>query len=635
MSIFQATSARIRGSLALAALAVATIAGSAPAARAEIAPKARPVIEGFIEAVGGRAAVDSIRSTRSKEKIHAFSLSGETVSFTRAPDHRASVTTLGPIRVLDGYDGTTGWRVDPSGKLAVLDGKDLETAKASAYFDNDQWLRPDQAGGAIAFTGDVTDSTGNYAVLEVTPPVGRSRTLWFDRKTGLLARVVAKQDQQVVTSTLSDYRAVDGRKFAFHTVSQVTGMPANDITVQVDSLWVNETIPDAFFSPPPEEKEQTVWLRSPGVATLPFTYRGRHVWLRASVNGKPPADFIFDTGASITVLDSAYAAGIGVNTEGQMQAQGAGASGGAAFATLEAVRVEGPDGDGVELHDRKIAVLSVNPILAPFFWRECAGILGYDFITQFVTTVNFDDTTLTLHDPASFEYEGTGKALPFQLAGTMPTVPFTLDDTWKGLARVDVGSSSTIDLHSPFVKANDIADKVGKTIEVTGGGFGGTFTNRLARVKKMEIGPFSWNDPLISLSSATTGALASEDYAGNIGNHLLERFVCTFDYEHRILYLEPGKRFGERDQFSRAGVQLVKSKGVVSAQQVLPDSPAAKAGLKEGDQVLAIDGRPIAQWHYEEVRRLLEEGKVGRQVTFEIKRDGKTKKLKFKLRELI
>jgi hypothetical protein len=633
MSLSQAPFARARGSLVLAALVLFTVAGSAAVARAEIAPKARPVIERFIQAVGGRAAVDSIRSTRSKEEVHAFGLSGQTVSFTRAPDHRASVTSLGPIRVLDGYDGETGWRVDPSGKLAILDGKDLESAQGSAYFDNDQWLRPDQTGGSIAFTGDTTDSTGAYTVLEVTPPVGRPRTLWFDRNTGLLARVVAKQDQQVVTSTLSDYREVAGRKFAFHTVSQVTGMPANDITVQVDSLWVNEIVPDAFFSPPPEEDNRTRWLKSPGVATLPFQYRGRHVWLRASVNGKPPADFIFDTGASLTVLDSTYAAGIGVATEGKMQAQGAGASGGAAFATLESVRVEGPNGDGVELRDRKIAVLSVNSILAPFFWRDCAGILGYDFITQFVTTVNFDDSTLTLHDPASFQYQGAGKAVPFQLAGTIPTVPFTLDDTWKGLARVDVGSSSTIDLHAPFVKANDIAGKVGKTLEVTG--FGGTFTNRLARVKKMEVGPFSWNDPLISLSSATTGAFASEDYAGNIGNHLLERFICTFDYEHRILYLEPGKRFGERDQFSRAGVQLVKSEGVVTAQQVLSDSPAAKAGLKEGDQIVSIDGRPIAQWHYEEVRGLLEEGEVGRQVTFEISRDGKAKKLKFKLRELI
>ena len=41
-------------------------------------------------------------------------------------------------------------------------------------------------------------------------------------------------------------------------------------------------------------------------------------------------------------------------------------------------RVEGPDGDGVELADLKVAVLGLEDFLEPYFWRDVAGVLGFD-----------------------------------------------------------------------------------------------------------------------------------------------------------------------------------------------------------------------------------------------------------------
>src|SRR5436309_5620241 len=60
------------------------------------------------------------------------------------------------------------------------------------------------------------------------------------------------------------------------------------------------------------------------------------------------------------------------------------------------------------------------------------------------------------------------------------------------------------------------------------------------------IGPYSWREPMLTFSGASSGALASEDYAGNIGNQILQRFKCTFDYERRVLYLEPSDRKSTR-----------------------------------------------------------------------------------------
>jgi hypothetical protein len=54
------------------------------------------------------------------------------------------------------------------------------------------------------------------------------------------------------------------------------------------------------------------------------------------------------------------------------------------------------------------------------------------------------------------------------------------------------------------------------------------------------------------------GMVGSNDFAGNIGSNLLEQFVCTFDYERRKLYLEPGKRYGTAGHFSRAGSMFLR-----------------------------------------------------------------------------
>jgi len=622
----------------VATLALALAATAAPA-RATIAPNARTVVEHYVAAAGGRAAFDSVRTVRTVARIQALGMAGTTVTYAARPDRRASVTNLGPFRIPEGIDGQQGWRADPGGKILVLDGKDLIDARASAWFENQMWTTAGEGGGQVRVSGADKDANGTYTILEVTPPVGDPRRYWFDDRTHLVVRESMRHDQNEVTGEMSDWRDAGGRKFPFHAVERISGMPANDLTIDIDSVIVNGPVDPAVFRRPDADSDTTSgairWLATPGHARIPCAYRARHVWVRASVNGAPPADFLFDTGASITILDSTYAARIGIATQGTAQGQGAGSMGSATFAEIDSLRLAGAD-DGIVIKRQKIGVLSLNKDLEPFFWRPVAGVVGADFITRVVTTVDYDAQTLTFDDPATFTYAGAGKAVPFTLAANMPAVEMTLDGTWTGSFRVDVGSSGTVDLHGPFVEKNGLAQHVkGKRIEVTGGGFGGTFTSTLTRMKSVALGPYTWADPMLTFSGARTGALASEYYAGNIGNHVLERFRCTFDYERRQLWLEPSKRFGERDRFSRSGVQLARTEGRVIAMQVIPGSPAYKAGLREGDEVATIDGRAAGEWSPASLQDLFEGAAPGRVVAVEVAQGAKKKKLSMKLEDLL
>ena len=57
--------------------------------------------------------------------------------------------------------------------------------------------------------------------------------------------------------------------------------------------------------------------RQAGVVTLPFEAYHRLIFLPVSVNGSAPLFFIFDTGASLSVVHQARAESLGLNLRDQ------------------------------------------------------------------------------------------------------------------------------------------------------------------------------------------------------------------------------------------------------------------------------------------------------------------------------
>ena len=614
-------------------------------ADAAITPEARAVVTRYVEASGGAQAFAAESTSYVHANVQAFGFTGTFASWAARPGKRYARTELGPFKLQEGSDGTTAWRTDPTtGVIRPLADHDLEDALTSTWFELERWAEPGEGGGTVTLAGHERDSLARYTVLEVTAPdpTGKGarpkpRRLWFRDADGLVVRTLTRDDQREVTSFLSGHEKRAGRMRAMVSETIVASMPANRLRTVSDTVLANVDVSGLPFTPPDDKAaaDAVTWLAKPGVARLPFEYRARHVWLTASVNGGPPDHFLFDTGASVTVLDSAWASEHGIRTSGRMQAAGAGASGGATFATLDSLRIAAANGDGIALRDVKVAVLDVNPSFEPMFWRRMAGVIGYDVISRFVVTIDYDDSVLVLHDPDSYRYTGVERPLPMVMNGTVPALKGTLDGTDHGLFRLDVGSSSTVDVHTPFARAKGLRHRMGRTHEVDGVGFGGSFTMILGRLRGMSLGPYEWDDPIVSLSTSTEGAFASEEFAGNIGNRILERFRVTFDYQRRTVVLEPGRRYGDRDRLTRTGVLLTRVAGVVRVGSVLPASPAARAGLFEGDQVLSIDGRTVGDWDLPGVSALLDDGEAGRKVPMVVRRGDRDLKLHIRLAEVI
>lgn len=116
---------------------------------------------------------------------------------------------------------------------------------------------------------------------------------------------------------------------------------------------------------------------------------------------------------------------------------------------------------------------------------------------------------------------------------------------------------------------------------------------------------------------------SSAEGDGTVGFGFLKNFNIIFDYERRRVWLENFTGEVENEMPASVGISATtdeRSKRV-RIFRVAPESPAAKAGVRENDVILAIDGQDLATPTYRQVSKMLE-GAKGSKVKLAISRGG-------------
>jgi hypothetical protein len=367
--------------------------------------------------------------------------------------------------------------------------------------------------------------------------------------------------------------------------------------------------------------------------TLPFDLVDNRVFVEVRLNGRGPFHFLLDTGAGgLTVsVDVAQQLGLHVGDAGEGQGVGEKTvhAGRAQIAQLQI-------GD-LAFADMETNVMDLSDAPQVFGTKPFDGIIGLPVFERMVVKHDYVNRVLTFTAPDKFDYAGAGVIVRFERPRQIPVVAASLDGV-AGNFGVDTGARSSLLLYGPFCAQNNLQEKYGAKLEgVTGWGIGGPVRSLLARAGTLQMGEVTVRDLVIRLSAQKTGLTTSAAMAGLIGPDVLAQFDVTFDYSRTRIIFEKNKNYGRRDSYDRAGIWMGQAPDGkhFTVVDVIPGGPGADAGVKPGDQILAINGQSTGNLILPEERETIRREPVGNKLTLLLESGGKRRTAVVALKDLV
>jgi hypothetical protein len=606
-------------------LALATAGATTDAAAG---PDPRAVLARVKEATGG-AAWDRITSAHSTVVVETGGLKGTAEGFEDVLTGRSvSHYHLGPMTGAGGFDGKTVWSQDSSKQVRIEEGGEAREAAADdAYRSALGYFYPERWPARLEYKGEKTEDGRTFLVVRATPKGGRPFDIWIDAKTNLIDRTVEKASIETRTVYYSDYREVEGVRVPFSQRS-TNGEEKYDQYVTVRSLEFNVALDDARFAapaPPPPDFAIT----GGSSTTIPFELLNNHIYVQVKINGRGPFRVLCDTGGA-NIVTPEVAKELGLATEGALQGRGVGEkSEDVALAKVDTLQI----GDAT-LRNQVFAVFP----LASFSKVEgvaSGGLVGYEIFKRFVVTVDYEGSRLTLTLPEAFDYEGEGTVVPFKFNEHIPQVEGEIDGI-AGKFDIDTGSRASLDLLGPFVEKHGLKAKYAPRLEgVTGWGVGGPVRAAIGRAEVLKLGDVTVRAPVTELTLQQKGAFTDPYVAGNVGAGVLKRFNIVFDYGRKRMIFEKNANYAKADAFDRAGMWMNEGEGGFEVMDVFAGSPAAQAGIRVGDTIVAVDGRPVASVTLPGLRQRFRTDPPGTKVTLEVRTAGTEREVSLTLRDLV
>ncbi|MDZ7859251.1 MAG: aspartyl protease family protein [Candidatus Krumholzibacteriota bacterium] len=589
---------------------------------------AKKILRKHIKALGGADAVRSVKSSISTSDVSIIptGMKGTIKQWSVKPCLYRSELSLGLFTITQGFDGETPWMIDQNDKVTYnRDKSSMKKQITSCFIDQHRYLFAEEN---IEFSGSDTSSGGSPChVLTLEPDGGYPCRIYIDKKTHLTDEIIIEAVNGYFVERYDDYRQAGKMMFPFKT-SIHSPVMNQTIETTITSININPAVNPSIFIPPSGTTNDYGFLEGHSSENIPFSYIGRHIYLPVRLGAKKEEHiFLLDSGAGITVIDSTLAADSGFPIGDRITGAGIG---GSTFCYM--TRVPGFKIKGISFNAQTLIALPLGNITTRFSNVETGGILGYDFLSRFVTQINYEDQTISFFEPDSYKHSGKGQIIDAPLSRKVFSVEGVLDGEFKGNFVIDTGANRSLLLRG-FAERNDLFSGR-KLVSVSAVGAGGEKKADLSRFKSLEISGIKLLSPLLFIAGGKSGFAAFGEISGIIGNDILERFKLTLDYSSQQIIIEKNADFSKPFPSDKSGLQTAwDSSGSLYIHNVIPDSPASAKGIKKGDRLISINGKKISLFgDRSEITRLFRQ-KEGTRLKLLIGREKKRITVTIRLRE--
>lgn len=275
-----------------------------------------------------------------------------------------------------------------------------------------------------------------------------------------------------------------------------------------------------------------------GAAEVRTGKDGRPLLIPVVLEGRT-LTFLLDTGASRTVFDASLVSELGDPIRRTTVRTAAGLVDADEFACPDATV------GGLPLGNVKSVLGMDLQSVRQSIGGNVRGVLGVDFLQDFLVTIDFDQGLVRLCKPRTSLIEEGETWIPMLVDRSgRPNVNATIGDAGNEMLLIDTGATGggTVreDLYDRLVDGGEIAT----CNATTGLTVGGSYTQSSGYLSTLQVGPFRPDGPRVARS-----------FENSVGLDWLSRFQVSLDFPNRRVLLKRGKRFDE--PFSRATSGLV------------------------------------------------------------------------------
>lgn len=268
------------------------------------------------------------------------------------------------------------------------------------------------------------------------------------------------------------------------------------------------------------------------------------------------------------------------------------------------------------------------------------GILSASLFSQYFIEIDFKHHWLVLHDKA-YKIPSTFKPVDIKIFKNKPYIKVNMNNNSSSSQLMnlllDTGASLSLLMYSDSATLVNMPDKI--IPGYLGSGLGGMLTGYVGKIHSMKFDTFLLPGVITHFLKIQTPIARNESLVKNglIGNQILDKFTIILDYQNEKLFVKPNKNYKEVLEYDKSGMLVISGGSDLQSffiAYIVPNTPAAEAGLRENDQIVKINGWPVAFYSLSKINSLLQ-GQAGKKITLKIRRDGKKMKFSFVLRPLI
>jgi hypothetical protein len=348
------------------------------------------------------------------------------------------------------------------------------------------------------------------------------------------------------------------------------------------------------------------------IASIPFEMVGSYVVIRVRINDSSPLNLILDSGIRNTIITELLEGDqISLNYSDVKDLMGLG--GGmhleAYSSNYNSLKI-----GKIRMEPKTVFVLKEDIFnLSKHTGTKINGLIGVDIFHDYIVEVNYSNKRVCFYNRNTFFAPKGYDMLPLSIEAQKMFVDLSVleaDSARRNVKMlIDTGAElnawfQTFKTESVHIPQNYIRGTIGQ-------GLNGEIKGKIGRIPQICFGAHCLQNSIVSFpdSACIADIVGNSERDGTIGSQILSRFNYIIDYGQKTFYFKPNANFRNKFSYNIAGIEVTQIFPFLPQAEVWKvweESPAAKAGVLAGDQILEVNGKKSFELNINEIKAIFQ-----------------------------